>query len=140
MARDVRSITGRGFQIVLSRSFVGEVFPFISALEVLVPIYKKCADVPIRKNFKRRNEEEDFSYSGFHLDPELASRDKGAPQEGRTRGGSRGRGDRGSFLFLSPPKAATNCKPFSEYKNIGFYDSGGAAISNLGTELRYLLA
>ena len=33
-ARDARSITGRGFQIFLSRSFVGEVLPFISALEV----------------------------------------------------------------------------------------------------------
>ena len=33
-ARDARSITGRGFQIVLSRSFVGEVSTFISALEV----------------------------------------------------------------------------------------------------------
>ena len=26
------------------------------------------------------------AYSGFHLDPELASRDEGAPREGRTRG------------------------------------------------------
>jgi hypothetical protein len=41
MTRDSRSITGRGFQIVLSRSFAEEVFPFISALEVLVPIRKK---------------------------------------------------------------------------------------------------
>jgi hypothetical protein len=58
MARDSdsRPITGRGFQNVLSRSFAEEVFPFISALEVSVPIRKKCADVPIRKNFKRRNE------------------------------------------------------------------------------------
>jgi hypothetical protein len=35
-------------------------------------------------------------YSGFHLDPELASRDEGAPREGRTqnaRGGA-GRGGR----------------------------------------------
>jgi hypothetical protein len=56
-----RSITGRGFQIFLARGFVGKVFPFIfiSALE----IYKKYTDVPIRKNFKRRNEEEGFSYA-----------------------------------------------------------------------------
>jgi hypothetical protein len=27
-----------------------------------------------------------IQYSGFHLDPELASRDEGAPREGRTRG------------------------------------------------------
>jgi len=32
-ARDVRSISGRGFQIVLPRSFVGGAFTFISALE-----------------------------------------------------------------------------------------------------------
>jgi hypothetical protein len=32
---DSRSITGRGFQIVLSRSSAEEVSPFISALEVL---------------------------------------------------------------------------------------------------------
>jgi hypothetical protein len=47
MARSSRSITGRGFQIVLSKSFAEEVFPFISALGVLVPIRKKmgrCAD------------------------------------------------------------------------------------------------
>jgi hypothetical protein len=47
MARDSRPITGRGFQIVLSRSLAEEAFPFISALEVLVPIRKKmcrCAD------------------------------------------------------------------------------------------------
>jgi hypothetical protein len=34
-----RPITGRGFQIVLSRSFVGEAFPFISVLEVGNKIY-----------------------------------------------------------------------------------------------------
>jgi hypothetical protein len=47
MARDRRSITGRGFRIVLSRSLAEEVFPFISALGVLVPNRKKmcrCAD------------------------------------------------------------------------------------------------
>jgi hypothetical protein len=33
-ARDARSISGQGFQIVLSGSFVGGVFTFISALEV----------------------------------------------------------------------------------------------------------
>jgi hypothetical protein len=34
MARGARPTTGRGFQIVLSRSFVGEASPSISALEV----------------------------------------------------------------------------------------------------------
>ena len=33
-------------------------------------------------------------HSGFHLDLELASRDEGAPREGRTRGAAGG----GSFL------------------------------------------
>jgi hypothetical protein len=42
----------RGGDSQPSRSFAEEVFPFISALEVLVPIRKKMY----------RNEEEDFSY------------------------------------------------------------------------------
>jgi hypothetical protein len=53
MARGVMLITGQGFQIVLSRSSVEEAIPFISALGVLVLI---C------RNFKRRNEGEDFFY------------------------------------------------------------------------------
>jgi hypothetical protein len=39
--------------------------------------------------------------SGFYLDPELASRDEGAPREGRTRGAAGG-------ISLSSPQATTN--------------------------------
>jgi hypothetical protein len=46
-----RPITGRGFQIVLSRSSVEEAFLFISALEVFANRYQ---------NPKRRNEGEGF--------------------------------------------------------------------------------
>ena len=43
MARDVRSITGRGFQIVLSRRSAEETFPFISAFEVLrIRTWRTC--------------------------------------------------------------------------------------------------
>jgi hypothetical protein len=48
-------------------------------------------------------------YSGFHLDPELASRDEGAPREGRTRGAVGG---------IVPIATISRHKPFSEFKNI----------------------
>jgi hypothetical protein len=60
MARDSRPITGRGFQILLSRSFAEEAFPFISAPGVLVPIRKKCADVPTLKFGSLRKKQEHF--------------------------------------------------------------------------------
>jgi hypothetical protein len=44
-----------------------------------------------------------WCHSGFHLDPELASRDEGAPQEGRTRGAVLcSKGDR-SYRHHDPP-------------------------------------
>ena len=59
-------------------------------------------------------------YSGFHLDPELASRDEGAPREGRTRGAAGGGGRsyyiRSCSYRLSSPQAATSHEPFSEFK------------------------
>jgi hypothetical protein len=62
MARDLRSITGRGFQIFLSRSFVGEVSPFISAFGVFCKsAYRHIVFANRHQNLKRRNEGEDFS-------------------------------------------------------------------------------
>jgi hypothetical protein len=52
-----------------------------------------------------------LKYSGFHLDPELASRDEGAPREERTRGAVGG---------IVPIVTTSRHKPFSEFKNIGF--------------------
>jgi hypothetical protein len=52
-------------------------------------------------------------HSGFHLDPELASRDEGAPREGKTCGAAGG----------IVPIATTSHKPSSESKNIGLYKS-----------------
>jgi hypothetical protein len=51
------------------------------------------------------------TYSGFHLDPELASRDEGAPREGRTRGAVGG---------IAPVVTTSRHKPSSEFRNIGF--------------------
>jgi hypothetical protein len=54
--RTGRSIPGREFQIVLSRSFVGGVFAFISALEVATA---QVFLFPSGRDFKRRNEGKD---------------------------------------------------------------------------------
>ena len=51
----------------------------------------------------------------YVFDPELTSKDEGAPQEGRTKNARGGREDR----------SYRHHKPFSEYKNIGFYRSYG---------------
>ena len=71
MARDTVVVQSRGgdskFQIVLSRSFVSFLqwkvpSPFISALGVLVPIYKTMCRCTDSQNPKRRNEGGGFFY------------------------------------------------------------------------------
>jgi hypothetical protein len=78
-----------------------------------------------------------YFYSGFHLDPELASRDEGAPRERRTREAVGG---------IVPIVTTSRHKPFSEFKNNDFERSYGhfgpikksRARVFLDTELRYL--
>ena len=82
-----------------------------------------------------------YEYSRFHLDPELASRDEGAPREGRTRGAVGG---------IVPIVTTSRHKSFSEFKNIGFERSYGhfgptginkyLEVLILDTGFRYLLA
>jgi hypothetical protein len=55
----------------------------------------------------------------FHLDPELTSRDEGAPREGRTRGAV------GVPIAIA---TKTRQKPFSEFKNIGIWSINTAVV------------
>jgi hypothetical protein len=57
-----------------------------------------------------------YTHSGFHLDPELASRDEGAPREERTLGAVGG---------VVPIATTNHHKPFLEFKNVDFKRSYG---------------
>ena len=61
----------------------------------------------LRSKINPRSLASGVQHSGFHLNPELASKDEGAPREGRASGAVGG---------IAPIVTTSRHKPFSEFK------------------------